>query len=201
MALGMTPSMTREQWLLHFVDALRPIFADAEFPLPESVRVSMGFPCKKALGPKRRIGECHFAGMKDGIQQIFITPSLEDPIEIGATLVHELCHVITPGSQHKGKFITAIRAIGLTGKPTATTAGESLRPKLAKIVKDLTKEYGAFPHAKLEPHHVQKQTTRSLKAICGGCVEPRIIRVTQKVNKQGTIVCGLCSGVFEVEEK
>lgn len=193
--------MTREQWLLHFIDELRPMFKDAEFPLPDQIRVSMGFPCKQALGPKRRIGECHHAGMKDGIQQIFISPSLGNTTQIAETLVHELVHTVTPGAAHKGRFITVMRAVGLTGKPTATHAGEWLKPKLEKMAASLTKTYGPFPHSVLEPHHKTKQSTRSLKAVCGGCEEPRIIRVTKKVIDQGAIICALCSGVFEVVEE
>ncbi len=186
--------MTREQWLLHYVDALRATFAEAQFPLPEKVRVSMGFPCKQAIGPKRRIGECHHAGMKDSIQQVFISPSLGDIVDIGATLVHELCHVVTPGAQHKGKFISVIRAVGLSGKPTATIAGVSLKPKLVKISEELTKDYGVFPHSILEPAYAKKQGTRQLKLMCG-CA--RIIRATRKTIEQAGIICQGCGEAFE----
>ena len=149
----------------------------------------MGFPSKKATGPKRRIGECHHAGMADGIQHVFISPTLGDIKDIGATLVHELVHTITPGAQHKGAFVVAMRAIGLAGKPTATHAGEDLEKKLTKISNDLTKSYGVFPHSVLTPHHETKQVGRMLLLVASECCGYKIRTTAKWIEEQGMPFC------------
>ena len=40
---------TREEWLGALVDALRPVFAELGYPLPDRIRVSCGWPSKSAL--------------------------------------------------------------------------------------------------------------------------------------------------------
>ena len=54
---------------------------------------------------------------------------LKDPLEVAATLVHELVHILAVGVEegHRGKFTKLAKAIGLEGKMTATHAGETLK--------------------------------------------------------------------------
>ena len=116
-------STIREQWLETAIELMKPHFAESipgvEFP---KVRVSVGWPGVKS-GP-RTIGQCWApCTATDNVSQIFISPVLEDPILVLATLAHELIHAIDEvKSGHKGAFGVMARAIGLEGRLTATVA-------------------------------------------------------------------------------
>lgn len=169
---------TREAWLQSLADFLRPHFDKAGFPLPDNFRASCGFPSKSALAAKnRRIGECWADSASDAeVFEVFITPLLDDPAEVGAILVHELTHVAV-GLQcgHKGAFRRAALAVGLEGKMTATTAGEALRKRLHALIEEI----GLYPHARLHAsNRKKKQTTRMLKVECTEC--GCVVRMTAK---------------------
>src|SRR5688572_12455016 len=89
-----TPPGTREGWLDHMVAALRPIFVEVGYPLPEKIRVTCGFPGTHGLAVKRRaIGEAWAPDCSaDGTHETFISPLLANPVEVAETLVHELVH-------------------------------------------------------------------------------------------------------------
>lgn len=134
----------REQWLETAIELMKPHFTESipgvEFP---KVRVSVGWPGGKS-GP-RTIGQCWPPlAATDNVSQIFISPVLDDPILVLATLAHELIHAIDEvKSGHKGAFGVMARAIGLEGRLTATVPGETLSAVLSTILEKL----GAYPHA------------------------------------------------------
>lgn len=58
-------------------------------------RVSYGLPSRGAFTSKRRIGECwHEVCTSDHVHEIYIIPTLEEPLEVFAVLMHDLCHVV-----------------------------------------------------------------------------------------------------------
>lgn len=183
---------TREEWLGRMVDAFRPVFAELGNPLPQRIRVSCGWPSRSALsGKSKRIGEAwsqHCSA--DGSHETFLSPVLADPVEVGATLVHELVHhAVGVEAGHKGPFRTLALAVGLVGPMRATTAG----PELAGRLHTLAAELGPYPHAPLAGGSGRKkQTTRMLKVSCPdcGCVA-RMAR--QWLEQAGTPTCG-CGG-------
>jgi hypothetical protein len=163
------PTFNREHWLERLVQGVMPIFQEADLGCPP-VHISTGFPSKNALGKgKRRIGECW-----DGIQSssghphIFITPLLVQPIEVAATVVHELVHAaIGCEHGHKGPFKRAMVKVGLEGKATATTASAEL---VDRLMREILPPLGAYPHAGLTfMAKDKKQTTRMLKLSCLKC--------------------------------
>jgi hypothetical protein len=128
--------MNRESWLVACLDQLRPDFLNAGFELPQKIRVSCSWPSKSGLAVKRkRIGEAWSSkNSGDNSFEVFISPVLKDPVEVSATLVHELCHcAVGLEDGHKGKFPKCAKALGLEGKMTATTAGEELRKQLENL--------------------------------------------------------------------
>jgi len=188
----MMPS--REEWLGRLVDALRPTFADLGYPLPERVRVSCGWPSRSALSSKaQRIGEAWSNRCsEDGAHETFLSPVLADPVDVGAVLVHELVHhAVGVEHGHKGPFRKLAIAVGLTGKMTATTAGEDLQERLHA----LTKQLGPYPHAKLAGGSgKKKQGTRMLKVTCGDC--GCIARMTRQwLDEIGAPTCA-CGGAM-----
>ena len=164
----MTQTQTREQWLSQATTELRSLFKQHGVDLPHEVRSSCGFPSKSALSAKnRRSGECWSArASADSHAEIFISPTISDSMRVLDILAHELVHACHPNDGHGSKFGKTARAIGLEGKLTATTAGESFKrwaePVLARL--------GVYPHADLIPSNAQKkQTTRLLKCVCRDC--------------------------------
>jgi len=70
----------REPWLTSAVGELRPIFEAHNFPLPEKIRVTCGFPSKFARAINRAMGEWHPpSSSADGHHEIFISPVESDP--------------------------------------------------------------------------------------------------------------------------
>ncbi|MDG4801752.1 SprT-like domain-containing protein [Micromonospora sp. WMMD980] len=177
---------TREEWLTAAVEAMRPLFAEVGETIP-TVRVSVGWPGGK--GKKNAtIGQCWPTGLAgDKVAQIFISPVLDKPADILATLAHELVHAVDDcANQHKGRFVKIAKAIGLTGKMTATVAGDELAGRLAAIAKTL----GDFPHGRLSlvSGSEKKQSTRMIKCECGDC--GYTARTTRKwLDEYGAPIC------------
>ena len=155
---------TREAWLNALAGRLRARFVEVGAALPDAVRLSCGWPSKGATSSKnRRIGECwsqHCSA--DGTREVFISPTLADPVEVAGVVVHELVHA-AGYMGHGADFAKVARALGLTGRMTATVPGDALVAELTA----LTAELGPYPHATLTPgENERKQTTRLLKVQC-----------------------------------
>lgn len=168
---------TREEWLTAAVSALTPLFTEVGRDLP-AVRVSVGWPGGR--GKKNAvIGQCWPTGLAaDGVAQLFISPVLDEPVKVLATLTHELVHAVDNCENgHKAAFGRIARALGLEGKLTATTAGADLTEKLTAVAATL----GDYPHAALSTLALaqKKQSTRMLKVECAHG-SGYIVRMTRK---------------------
>lgn len=175
----------REEWLKTAVAELRPIFNSISFSLPDKIRVTCGFPSSRARASNRFIGE-HWgpAVSADGHHEILISPVIDDPIQVFATLVHELAHAATDGHGHDRVFLKCVRSLWLEGKPTATVAGDAFKQNFH----DLLESLGAYPHAKMNIDALRKkQSTRMLKASCPAC--GYTIRLTKTWADQGLPTC------------
>jgi hypothetical protein len=163
-----TVLLTRERWLANFIEASRPAFRAAGFPLPEEVRASVGFPSKGARS--NVIGECWTRERsEDGHFEIFLRPSLQsDDSRIADVLTHELVHAaVGLAARHGPKFKRCATALGLVGKMTATTAGPGWHAWADPILAQL----GPLPGASLADmtNGQKKQGTRLLKLVCTEC--------------------------------
>jgi hypothetical protein len=173
---------TREEWLQIATDKMRlELFATNGYDLPQ-VRVSVGFPSNSRGG--KVIGQCHYASA-DSVPQIFIHPTLDESTRALDVLAHELVHAtLGAGFGHKKEFKRCAEVIGLTGKMTATEAGETLKTWLGELVAEI----GEYPHAKLDASGGKKQTTRLVKCECSNC--GYIARVSNKwIDVWGAPVC------------
>lgn len=177
---------TREAWLTAAVTALTPPLTALGASVPP-VRVSVGFPGGR--GRKNAvIGQCWAAeAATDKVAQVFISPTIVDPVQVLATLLHELIHAVDGNkSGHKGQFARIARAVGLTGKMTATVPGEVLTASLTAVLDGL----GAFPHAALRPGAEgahKPQGTRMLKVQCPA--DGYTVRTTAKWLDVGLPTC------------
>jgi hypothetical protein len=162
--------MNREDWLTEALPKLKELLTDApDFKTP---LISIGLPHARALSAKQKaIGECWSSRCTStGQATIFISPLLDDPVEILGVLLHELIHA-SVGNQcgHRGAFARVARASGLVGKMTATTPG----PELTQRLHALAIRLGDLPHARLNAQAVEderkKQGTRQRLYECDGC--------------------------------
>jgi hypothetical protein len=179
---------TREQWLERAAALMR------ESLVPQLAghrcRVSCGWPHKAAVArTARRVGECWYPEHSTDRQShnLFISPALQDPIEVLETLAHELIHVAAgPNVGHKGAFVKIAKSIGFKSPWTTTPA----TPELIERLNGLLENLGPYPHAAIDKRGRKKQGTRLLKVICGAC--GYTIRTTQQWIDTGlpTCVCG-----------
>src|SRR5262249_4885040 len=109
------------------VEWIRPWFEAIDLTLPTAIRVSIGFPARRA---STAIGECHAPSFSaDGSTQIFISPIIGDGTRAADILVHELCHAaVGPEHGHGWQFARAGRGVALGGPLTASVAGPNLPP-------------------------------------------------------------------------
>lgn len=180
-------TLTREEWLVKATALLAPHFKAAGYTIPTNVRMTCGFPSTKALSAKKRIGECWSAEASgDKHFEVFISPVLDNQLEVLGVLVHELIHA-TVGLKagHKGAFVTAARALLLEGKPSSTTVGEEFE---AKIGAPVLRKLPPYPHTRLfATVKEKKQTTRLLKCVCPEC--GYTVRTTATWLEMGAPIC------------
>jgi hypothetical protein len=195
-----TKFSTREEWLVAAVEALAPLFsALADEKLP-AVRVSVGWP--GGNGRKNAvIGQCWSTKVAaDNVSQLFISPVLDDAVRVLDVLAHELIHAIDDcESGHKGRFAKIAKALGLTGKMTATVAGPELKAQLEEIAAEL----GEYPHAALVnpgqgAEGPKKQGTRMLKAECAEGSGYKVRLTRQWLDEYGAPICP-CHGEQMIE--
>jgi hypothetical protein len=173
---------TREEWLNKVGMAMSPWFKKLEHPLPKNWRITLSLTKGKALGT------CYSdKASKDGHYEILVRIDQDDPVIVAGIVAHELTHAalgIKMG--HRGEFPVVVTALGLEGKPTATTPGPEFKKSIAPILKAV----GPLPHAALDWKYSsgpKKQTSRLLKAECGDC--GYTVRVTKKWLEVGAPHC------------
>ena len=185
---------SREAWMLQAVEELRPLFAEAGAPIPEKVRVSVGWPGGR--GKKQGVvGQCWAReSVADGIVAIFVSPVRVKPLDVLETLTHELVHA-TGVHNHKGPFAKLGAKVGLVGAPAWT--GTAIHPAALERFQKLAEKLGAYDHATINPGEQGQvvQSTRMLKVQCPDC--GCVVRMTRKwIDEAGTPTCG-CGSLME----
>jgi hypothetical protein len=156
---------TRELWLQNAVDLVSPIFKNKGYTIPK-VQVSCGFP---STGNKsKHVGQCWGkSSTNDGTNQLFISPVLDEPVQVLDTLVHELVHAIDDCMHHHGpEFKKIATDVGLQGFMREASAGPWLLEQLTTISRQL----GKYPHSKINlAHSSSKKTGPRPRAKCKKC--------------------------------
>lgn len=191
--------LNREHWLNVAIKRLQNDFAVAELTIPNNVKVSCGWTSKGAKGKAgfQRIGECWSpVSSSGGFHEIFISPRIDDGVQVLATLVHELIHACV-GVEHKhdrffGKYA---KRLNLEGKLTATTPNQKLTERLNALIGEI----GDYPHARMETltNGKKKQTARMLKVECPEC--GYTVRIADKWIQEGCPTCP-CGCLMVAEE-
>lgn len=159
----------REAWLECVAQAIRPRFDAVGAPLPSNIRIAIGFPSTGRRG--QRIGECwDSTASADGTFEILIRPDIDEPLDVGAVLLHELIHAaVGIRNGHGPAFRRVALALGLAGPMRSTALGTDGRAWLEPIVSAA----GPLPHARLAPGGLttrpKPQPTRMIKCVCDTC--------------------------------
>lgn len=156
---------TRELWLQNAVNLVSPIFKNKGYTIPK-VQVSCGFP---STGNKsKHVGQCWGkSSTNDGTNQLFISPVLDEPVQVLDTLVHELVHAVDDCLHHHGpEFKKIATDVGLQGMMREASAGPWLKEQLFSISRQL----GKYPHSKINlAHSSSKKTGPRPRAKCKKC--------------------------------
>ena len=155
----------REIWLQKAVELISPIFKNKGYTIPK-VQVSCGFP---STGNKNKhVGQCWGkSSTSDGTNQLFISPILDEPVQVLDTLVHELVHAVDDCMHHHGpEFKKIATDVGLQGLMREASAGPWLQEQLTAISRQL----GKYPHSKINlAHSSGKKTGPRPRAKCKKC--------------------------------
>jgi hypothetical protein len=207
-----TKKQTREDWLNIMLSYLKIKFDRAGYELPRQLRVSVGFPAGSRGCRTSAIGQIWAKCVsRDSHHEIFISPTIDDPLRATDILAHECCHAVAGMQAGHGKdFRKVAVAIGLTGRMTATVASTEFNAWARNVI--TRGEFQGYPHARMggffeAPGDVPrtgggrpfggpgKQGTRMVKATCRNC--DMIIRTTRKwIETTGLPTCA-CGGTFE----
>jgi hypothetical protein len=177
----------RESWLNDVADRLRPAFAQLGAPLPDRLRIAIGFPSTGRRAKAR--GECwDSTASADDTFEIFIRPDLAEAdggmaMLVAAALAHELVHAAVGIKAGRGpEFRKVALGIGLIGPMRATGPGPAFLALAAPIIDAV----GPLPHARLlvDKSHAdanpqdedaplttspRKQASRHVKCTCPAC--------------------------------
>lgn len=137
---------TREEWLQACVNAMRPLLAEHGATIPDNIKVSCGFPFgRRGITSLHAIGQAWPASLSsNGSIEIFISPVLDDAARVADVLAHECVHAAVGNDKGHGPvFKQLAEAIVLTGKITATIAGEKFKRWWSG------QALGDYPHAKV----------------------------------------------------
>lgn len=178
----------REAWLSELAYSLEDLIQNESGIAMPKYRISVGFPSRGALSQKKRvIGQCWDGFVSaSGHSELFISPLLENPMDVAATVAHELIHAnVGCKHGHKAPFTKVAYGIGLAGKPTSTHAGEKFKTYTDPILKAL----GEYPHTAMVVNAGRTpQPTRMIKVMCEEC--GYVLRATAKwIDKMGTPIC------------
>lgn len=186
---------TREAWLRSVAVSTAPIFERAGAKLPEKIRFTVSWPggTRGTFKSKQGvIGQCWYRpSSTGGFIEICISPTIDNPLQVAATLVHELVHAcLGAKAGHGPKFRKLALGVGLAGQMTATHASPELIAELAPILEMA----GPYPHARMTTEgeaadKPKKQAARMLKVSCPECADPYICRMSATTISRGLPTC------------
>jgi hypothetical protein len=176
--------MTREQWLLAAIDELRPDFEAAGSPIPDKVRVSVGWP----KGSRTAIGQCVLPeAVDDKTPAVFVSPVLSEPGAVLKTLIHELVHATGIRGHKASDFGRLGLKVGLVAPWKSSTLSDGGWGR----VNALALKLGPFDHSAItigSGTGEVKQSTRMLKAACSD--DGYTVRLTKKwIESMGFPTC------------
>ncbi len=160
-----TPVATRESWLLEATARLAAsVFSPLGYTVPP-IQVSVGYASTGLRSSA--IGQCWSrASAEDGLNHVFISPSLGSAYAVIDTLAHELVHAVDDCQHKHGKaFKTIALAIGLQGPMRSASAGPALKKRLEALLVELP----PYPHGRIKWSPRPRVTVSPPRARCEQC--------------------------------
>lgn len=185
-AAGTQPYATREEWLVAGMKALAEWFRSQGVPVPTDYRVACSFP--GGGSPRKRIGECWARSRSQaGINEVFVSPTIADPVDALNIGGHELLHAADDcKSGHKGDFNKFSRMVSYTGGKQSQAAGEAL-----VRIRALAVDLGPYPHKALVLVAKQAKEGNGLHGCECGCGN-KVYSTAKKLEEYGFPVCPAC---------
>jgi hypothetical protein len=171
----------REAWLQAAIDIFRPRFVEIGFPLPDAVRIAVGFGPTGARQENSKIMGVTLSRScaADGVNEVWISPEDADTASMLETVLHELIHVALDNEDgHRGRFAEIATRLAFEGPMTQTPASVELAFELFTIAASL----GEYPGSQvsLEGIFAQPGNAGGVGVITGGGVS------SSGPKKQGT---------------
>jgi hypothetical protein len=190
----MKSEKNREAWLTELALQVQPIFRGFRVA---PYRVTCGWPSRGAVGLKSRvIGQCHGAqSSKGGFHELFISPVLEEPLQVAGVICHEMAHVVAGvEANHGAGFVKVCKHAGITGsKPKQAMPG----PKLNDDLKKMLESMGDYPHAAIVPQFKEVvKPPSSFSLVCSEC-GCKVTMSAKWIEEVGPPTC-FCGGPFEL---
>jgi hypothetical protein len=177
----------REAWLNDVAQHLRRPFADLGAPLPDRLRIAIGFPSSGRRA--KATGECwDSTASADGTFEILVRPDLAEAegalaLPVAAALARELVHAAVGIKAGKGPVFRKIAlGIGLIGPMRATIPG----PAFLALITPVLDAVGPLPHARLHADHAPNQADRD------GDDAPLTTAPRQQSNRHVKCACLTC---------
>ena len=189
----------RESWLQKAADLLLGRVLEAGGDKPSKLRVSCGWPSKRALptasSAQRTLGQAWYSeASEDAAREVFISPALAEECRVMDVLLHELIHACLPSDAgHGPAFQKIMRDVGLAGKPTATVASDELLDELRVLAHEL----GRYPHEKLDLEPGPRKPGRMVKGYCPDC--ETILYGSRASWDNALPNCGNCATPYVIE--
>lgn len=142
---------TREQWLT----AAKQLLEQRYFTKPSRRLPPVAVSCGIPAGSIRAIGQCwDQSASSEKVTEIFICPSITDPMDVMGTLLHELVHAsVGVKEKHGTRFVKLAREVGLReGSPKCCGPDEACKQELTPLLQQL----GTYPHSKLNKVKTKK---------------------------------------------
>ena len=190
----------RETWLNDVAGRLRPAFAQLGAPLPERLRIAIGFP---STGRRAKAtGECwDSAASADATFEILVRPDLAEAdgalaLSVAVALTRELVHAAVGIQAGRGPAYRIVaRGIGLTGPMRATNAGPAFLALLAPILDAA----GPLPHARLQASRAD--ATSAAQEDRDGTGAPLTTAARKQASRHVRCACPACGYVARTARK
>jgi hypothetical protein len=186
----------RESWLADVAGRLRPAFAQLGAPLPDRLRIAIGFP---SMGRRAKAtGECwDRTASADGTFEILVRPDLAEmagtiALPVATALARELVRAAVGIGAGKGPAYRKIaRGLGLIGTMRVTAPG----PAFLALAEPILEAAGPLPHARL---HAE---TKSPEVDSRGQETPAIVKPGKPANRHIKCACLTCGYVVRTARK
>lgn len=190
------PHPNRESWLNDVAARLRPAFAQLGAPLPERLRIAIGFP--SAGRRAKATGECwDSAASADATFEILVRPDLAEAegalaLPVAAALARELVHAaVGIGAGRGPAYRKVAHSIGLVGPMRATGPG----PAFMALIAPVLDAAGPLPHARLDADR------GAAAAAQDGGDAPLTTRPRKQANRHVRCACPTCGYVARTTRK